>query len=132
MEHELPAVITEVTQQAVTETTKSWRAKGEPMEYLTDLVTRVPEGTSPDKVDELRAAEAVHAAELAKAGHLARLWRPPLGPGEWRSIGLFRAADEAELREVLDSLPLHIWMKVTITPLNPHPNDPGYRARQDA
>ena len=29
------------------------------MEYLTDLVTTVPEGTSPAKVDELRAAEAV-------------------------------------------------------------------------
>jgi len=96
------------------------------MEYLTDMVTTVPEGTSPVKVDELRGAEAVRAAELAKAGHLVRLWRPPLGPGEWRSIGLFRAADEAELREVLASLPLHIWMKLTITPLNPHPNDPGY------
>jgi muconolactone D-isomerase len=68
------------------------------MEYLTDLVTTVPEGTSPVKVDELRAAEAVRAAELAKAGHLVRLWRPPLGPGEWRSIGLSCAADEAEPR----------------------------------
>ena len=29
MEHELQAVITEVAQQAVTEMTKSWRAKGE-------------------------------------------------------------------------------------------------------
>ena len=80
------------------------------------MVTTVPEETSPTKVDELRAAEAVRAAELAKAGHhLVRLWRPPLGPGEWRSIGLFRAAadDEAELQEVLASLPLHIWMKVT-------------------
>jgi muconolactone D-isomerase len=97
------------------------------MEYLTDIVTTIPEGTSSAKVDELRAAEAVRAAELAKAGHLVRLWRPPLGPGEWRSIGLFRAADEAELHEVLASLPLHIWMKVTITPLTPHPNDPEYR-----
>src|SRR4030095_7549980 len=97
------------------------------MEYLTDLVTTVPEGTSPAKVDELRAAEAVRAAELAKKGHLVRLWRPPLKLGEWRSIGLFRAADEAELRQVLDSFPLHVWMKVTITPLNPHPNDPEYR-----
>jgi hypothetical protein len=44
---------------------------------------------------------------------------PPLGQSEWRSFGLFRAADEAELREVLDSLPLH-------------PNDPEYRACQDA
>ena len=100
------------------------------MEYLADLVTTVPEGTSTARVDELRAAEAVRAAELAQAGHLIRLWRPPLGPGEWRSIGLFRAADEAELGRVLDSLPLHIWMKVTITPLSPHPNDPEFRAHQ--
>jgi muconolactone D-isomerase len=102
------------------------------MEYLTDMVTTVPEGTSQVKVNELRAAEAVRAAELAKAGHLIRLWRPPLGPGEWRSIGLFCAADEAELRQVLDSLPLHIWMKVNVTPLTPHPNDPEFRARQAA
>ena len=57
------------------------------MEYLIDLVTTVPEGTSPVKVDELRAAEAVRAAEFAKAGHLVRLWRPPLGPGEWAALG---------------------------------------------
>jgi muconolactone D-isomerase len=100
------------------------------MEFLTDLVTTVPDGTSPVKVDELRQAEAVRAAELAKKGHLVRLWRPPLGPGEWRSIGLFRATDEAELREVLASLPLHVWMKITITPLTPHPNDPEKRASE--
>lgn len=101
------------------------------MEYLTDMVTTVPEGTSSAKVDELRAAEALRAAELAKAGHLMRLWRPPLKPGEWRSIGLFRADDETELRQILDSLPLHIWMKVSITPLTPHPNDPQSRSPRD-
>ena len=100
------------------------------MEFLTDMVTTVPVGTSPAKVDELRAAEAARAAELSKAGHLLRLWRPPLGPGEWRSIGLFKAANEAELHELLASLPLHIWMKVTITPLTQHPNDPEYHTRQ--
>lgn len=100
------------------------------MEYLTDMVTTVPEGTSPAKIDELQAAEALRAFELAKAGHLVRLWRPPLEPGEWRSIGLFRAANETELGQILNSLPLHIWMKVTITPLTPHPNDPEYRAGQ--
>ena len=36
------------------EMTKSYRRKEEPMEYLTDMVTTVPEGTSPTKVDELR------------------------------------------------------------------------------
>ena len=32
--------------------------------------------------------------------------------------------------QVLDSLPLRIWMNVTITPLSSHPNDPESRARQ--
>jgi muconolactone D-isomerase len=81
-------------------------------------------------VNSLLYYEAIRATELAKAGHLVRLWRSPLEPGEWRRIGIFRAADEAELRQVLDSLPLHVWMNVTITPLNPHRNDPEYRASQ--
>jgi muconolactone delta-isomerase len=34
------------------------------MEYLINLVTTVPEGTSPVEVDELRTAEAARAAEL--------------------------------------------------------------------
>ena len=36
------------------------------MEFFVELVTTVPEGTSAAKVDELRAAESVRAAELAK------------------------------------------------------------------
>jgi muconolactone delta-isomerase len=46
------------------------------------MVTKVPEGTSSTKVDELRVAEAVRAAELSKSGHLIRLWRPPLRPAK--------------------------------------------------
>ena len=99
------------------------------MEFLTELVTTVPKGTSTAKVDELKAAEAVRAAELARTGHLLRLWRPPLAPGEWRTLGLFSADNEIELRKLLETLPLHIWMKVTITPLTYHPNDPQYRAK---
>ena len=84
------------SQQVVQKRLNPVERKEKPMEYLTDLVTTVPEGTSPVKVDELRAAEAVRAAELAKAGHLVRLWRPPLGPDEWRSIGLFRPESRLE------------------------------------
>jgi muconolactone delta-isomerase len=43
---------------------------------------------------------------ISQECHLLRLWRPPLGPSEWHSIGLFKAANEAELRKVLNSLPL--------------------------
>ncbi|MFE6495650.1 muconolactone Delta-isomerase family protein, partial [Streptomyces sp. NPDC057747] len=42
------------------------------------------------------------------------------------SIGIWRAADEAELRtDVLGTLPLWPWMTAVVTPLEPHPNDPG-------
>ncbi|MCO6000013.1 muconolactone Delta-isomerase family protein [Actinoallomurus rhizosphaericola] len=92
-------------------------------EFLVQIITSVPEGTDPAEVDRRRAAEAVRAGELAATGHLVRLWRPV---GELRSIGIWRATDETELHEkVLGTLPLREWMTFTVTPLTPHPNDPG-------
>ena len=55
---------------------------------------------------------------------LLRLWRPPLQPGEWRTLGLFAAADGDRLEEVLASMPLRVWRTDEVTPLSPHPNDP--------
>ncbi|MFG2352440.1 muconolactone Delta-isomerase family protein [Streptomyces sp. NPDC048521] len=92
-------------------------------EFLVEITTSVPEGTSRDEVDQRRAAEAVRARELASTGNLARLWRPV---GELRSIGVWRAEDEDELHEkVLGTLPLRPWMTLAVTALEPHPNDPG-------
>ena len=97
-------------------------------EYLVTMTTHVPDGTPQEDVDHIRTREAHRAGELAAEGHLLRLWRPPLAPGEWRSIGLFAAADESELQAVLSSMPLHVWRTDDVTPLSPHPSDPG-RAR---
>jgi muconolactone delta-isomerase len=94
------------------------------MEYLVSMTTHVPDGTPPEAVDEVRAREDAHTRELAAEGHVLRLWRPPLRPGEWRTFGLFAAADADELGEVLASMPLHVWRTDAVTPLRPHPNDP--------
>jgi len=94
------------------------------MEYLVTMTTQVPEGTPEGTVDEVRNREAARSRELAAQGHLLRLWRPPLKPGEWRTLGLFAAADAAELGEVLASMPLRIWRTDEVTPLMPHPSDP--------
>ncbi|MFJ4844395.1 muconolactone Delta-isomerase family protein [Streptomyces sp. NPDC088733] len=92
-------------------------------EFLVEVTTDIPDGVDPAEVDRRRAAEAVRAAELTAAGHLVRLWRPV---GQTRSIALWRAADEAELRDkVLDTLPMRPWMTSVVTALQPHPNDPG-------
>ncbi|WBB66525.1 muconolactone Delta-isomerase family protein [Micromonospora sp. WMMD812] len=92
-------------------------------EFLVEITTNIPEGTDPAEVGRRRAAEAVRAKELAAAGHLVRLWRPV---GERRSIGVWRADDEAELHgKVLGTLPLRSWMTLMVTAMESHPNDPG-------
>ena len=98
------------------------------MEYLVTMTTHVPAGTPDQAVDEVRAREAARSRELAAAGHLVRLWRPPLQPGEWRSLGLFVAADGEQLEEDLASMPLRVWRTDEVTPLAPHPNDPELAA----
>jgi muconolactone delta-isomerase len=95
------------------------------MEYLVTMTTHVPEGTPDAAVDDIRAREAARSRELAAQGHLLRLWRPPLRPGEWRTFGLFAAAGGDELERVLASMPLRVWRTDQVTPLAPHPNDPG-------
>jgi muconolactone delta-isomerase len=94
------------------------------VEYLVTMTTLVPDGTSEQTVEEIRSREAARSRELATEGHLLRLWRPPLRPGEWRTLGLFSAGDAVELEEVLASMPLRVWRSDQVVALSEHPNDP--------
>src|SRR5664280_2272518 len=78
------------------------------MEFLVTMTTHVPAGTPQATVDQVRSREAARSLELATGGHLLRLWRPPLQPGEWRTLGLFASSDAARLEESLASMPLRI------------------------
>jgi len=98
------------------------------MEYLVTMTTRVPDDASDADVQDVRTREAARSRELAAQGHLLRLWRPPLKPGEWRTLGLFASDDAAQLEEVLASMPLRVWRSDQVTPLSPHPNDPARQA----
>lgn len=102
------------------------------MEYLVTMTTNVPDGTSDAAIADIRAREAAHSLELARMGHLLRLWRPPVQPGEWRTLGLFGAADRAELESVLVSMPLRVWRTDEVTDLSPHPDDPGGQTEERA
>lgn len=99
------------------------------MEFLVTMTTQVPEGTSEARVNEVRGREAARSRELAAQGYLMRLWRPPLGPGEWRTLGLFSATDQDELETVLASMPLRIWRRDEVMALSVHPNDPALAGR---
>ena len=94
------------------------------MEFLVTMTTQVPAGTPEAEVDGVRAREAANTSTLISEQHIRRLWRPPLRPGEWRTLGLFAAADDQELERVLASMPLRVWRTDEITPLSHHPFDP--------
>jgi len=96
------------------------------VEYLVTMTTHVPSGTPDAEVADVRAREGAHTRDLAAEGHVLRLWRPPLAPGEWRTIGLFAADGPAELERVLASMPLRVWRTDEVTALSPHPNDPHF------
>ena len=95
------------------------------MEFLVTMTTHVPDGTTSETVDGVRAREAAHTRELAAQGHVLRLWRPPLAAGEWRTLGLFAAVDAAGLEQVLASMPLRVWRTDDVQELADDPDDPA-------
>jgi len=95
------------------------------MEFLVEFEVEVPAGTPDAEVEQHQRAESAAAAKLAAGGHLLRLWRGPLAGDGTTAIGLYRADSEAELDDLLAALPLADWLRVTVTPLEAHPNDPA-------
>jgi muconolactone delta-isomerase len=107
------------------------------MDFLVDFEINVPEGTPEAEVTAREDAESIAAAKLVDQGHLLRVWKRRVGPGESRPMGLYRAESESELDGLLRALPLYAWMRIAVTPLEPHPNDPAAqqsvrRHRQEA
>jgi len=97
------------------------------VEFLVDFQVNVPDRTPESEVKDRERAEASAAARLVDDGHLVRVWNLPVADGETRILGLYRADGEAQLEGLLRGLPLYEWMHLTVTPLEPHPNDPGTR-----
>jgi muconolactone D-isomerase len=103
--------------------------KGDEMEFLVEFEVEIPAGTTHAEVEQHQRAESAAAAKLAADGHLVRLWRRPLVGDGTTAIGLYRAQDASELDVLLAALPLADWLRVTVTPLEAHPNDPATASR---
>ena len=95
------------------------------MEFLVEFDVKLPEDAPRSEVQKRESGEAAAAARLGAEGHLVRIWKPPVEPDETKALGLYRADSRAQLDGLLAALPLADWMRVTITPLEPHSNDPA-------
>ena len=90
------------------------------MEFLVRSENRLPPEFPAERRAELRTAERARAMELRSAGILKRLWRVP---GRNATVGLYEAADPAELHDALMSLPMAPWLDVTVEALAQHPQE---------
>ena len=95
------------------------------MDFLVEFDIQITDDASRSEVEERERGEAAAAARLAREGHLVRIWKRPVAPGESKAVGLYRADSQAQLDGLLGALPLADWMRVSVTPLEPHPNDPA-------
>jgi muconolactone delta-isomerase len=95
------------------------------MEFLVEFEIDIPKGTPAAEVANREGAEAVAAAQLADDGYILRVWNRPRAKGRSTVLGLYRAESRRELDDLLAHLPLSGWMNITVTPLEPHPNDPA-------
>jgi muconolactone D-isomerase len=94
------------------------------MECLVDFTITVPGGTPPAELEERTTRAGARGAEVADQGHALRVWKPLPEDGPRRALGLYRAADDAELQAILAPLPLYRRMEIAVQALAERPNDP--------
>jgi muconolactone D-isomerase len=92
------------------------------MEFLVNIKFVWPDSIGEEKRKELREREVKMAGELAKKGHLVRMWRVV---GRRENWGLWRAKDATEMHAILSSLPIWPYMDVSVHAMAVHPVDPS-------
>jgi muconolactone D-isomerase len=88
------------------------------MLFHVHIDVQVPHGTDPGKLQILSTLEHERASQLQLQGKWLHLWRVA---GMYANISIFEVDDPAELHEILTSLPLYPFMKITVTALCKHP-----------
>ena len=91
-------------------------------EFLVNIKFVWPDSITDEKRKELREKEVAMAGELAKKGHLVRMWRVV---GRRENWGLWRAKDATEMHAILSALPIWPYMEIQVMALAQHPVDPS-------
>lgn len=89
------------------------------MLFQVDMQVKIPHGLGAASVLALKAAEKTRAQELQRTHKWRHLWRVA---GEYRNISIFDVDSNAELHDILASLPLFPFMAVHVTALCRHPS----------
>jgi muconolactone D-isomerase len=89
------------------------------MLFQVQMEVTVPVGFDAARFETLKAAEKARAQELQRSGKWRHLWRVA---GQYRNVSIFDVSSNAELHDIIMSLPLFPFMEITVTALCRHPS----------
>lgn len=89
------------------------------MLFQVQMEVNIPAGLAADRFEALKAAEKARAQELQRAGKWRHLWRVV---GQYCNVSIFEVSSNAELHDIIMSLPLFPYMQITVTALCRHPS----------
>jgi muconolactone D-isomerase len=89
------------------------------MLFHVEMDVQIPAGLAADVVDQLKKTERERAQELQNSGQWRHLWRVA---GRYANVSIFDVGSNEALHDILSTLPLFPFMRVTVTPLCRHPS----------
>ncbi|MBG6118492.1 muconolactone D-isomerase [Sphingobium sp. JAI105] len=86
------------------------------MQFLVRMTNQLPPDFPEECRKQLVAAEQKRSRELSEGGKLVAHWKVPL---KHETITLWEVSGQAELHELVMSLPAAAWASASVTPLVP-------------
>ena len=89
------------------------------MLFKVEMDVIVPLGYDPEDLARLKEAEKARFQELQRAGTWRHIWRVV---GHYSNVSIFDVESNAQLHDLLTSLPLSPFMDIRVTALCRHPS----------
>lgn len=89
------------------------------MLFKVEMDVNVPLGYDPVDLARLKEAEKARFQELQRAGTWRHIWRVV---GHYSNVSIFDVENNAQLHDLLTSLPLYPFMDIRVTALCRHPS----------
>ncbi|MCW1384088.1 muconolactone Delta-isomerase [Novosphingobium sp. KCTC 2891] len=89
------------------------------MLFMVEMDVNIPRDFDADEAARLKAAEKARFQELQAAGTWRHIWRVV---GHYANVSVFDVESNAQLHDLLTSLPLYPFMTMRVTALCRHPS----------
>ena len=89
------------------------------MLFKVEMDVNLPAGFDAERFETLKAAEKARFQDLQRAGTWRHIWRVV---GQYSNVSIFDVGSNAELHDILTTLPLYPFMAVRVTALCRHPS----------